>query len=85
MYNALNSLGAGGLASPWYANATAAAGYGMSGPSVYHPSTDFCFLSFPIFHMVAFMAFFCIIGGIIVSKIGVRLALLVCTGRFVFY
>ncbi|PFH54268.1 hypothetical protein AMATHDRAFT_135592 [Amanita thiersii Skay4041] len=28
MYNALTSLGAGGLASPWYANATAAAGYG---------------------------------------------------------
>lgn len=28
MYNALSSLGAGGLATPWYANATAAAGYG---------------------------------------------------------
>ncbi|KAJ7074136.1 hypothetical protein C8F01DRAFT_1272495 [Mycena amicta] len=27
MYNALSSLGAGGLATPWYANATAAAGY----------------------------------------------------------
>ncbi|KAF7295582.1 MFS general substrate transporter [Mycena indigotica] len=27
MYNALTSLGAGGLATPWYANATAAAGY----------------------------------------------------------
>ncbi|KAK0228886.1 hypothetical protein IW262DRAFT_1293575 [Armillaria fumosa] len=44
MYNALSSLGAGGLATPWYANATAAAGY---------------------------------VGGIIVSKIGVRWALLV--------
>lgn len=30
MYNALSSLGAGGLATPWYANATAAAGYGES-------------------------------------------------------
>lgn len=30
MYNALSSLGAGGLATPWYANATAAAGYGGS-------------------------------------------------------
>ncbi|KAE9382589.1 hypothetical protein BT96DRAFT_1010373 [Gymnopus androsaceus JB14] len=28
MYNALTSLGAGGLATPWYANATSAAGYG---------------------------------------------------------
>ncbi|KAJ7217209.1 major facilitator superfamily domain-containing protein [Mycena pura] len=27
MYNALTSLGAGGLATPWYANATTAAGY----------------------------------------------------------
>jgi MFS family permease len=27
MYNALSALGAGGLATPWYANATAAAGY----------------------------------------------------------
>ncbi|KAF7322438.1 hypothetical protein HMN09_00021900 [Mycena chlorophos] len=27
MYNALTALGAGGLATPWYANATAAAGY----------------------------------------------------------
>ncbi|KAE9382381.1 hypothetical protein BT96DRAFT_1010745, partial [Gymnopus androsaceus JB14] len=27
MYNALTSLGAGGLATPWYANATSAAGY----------------------------------------------------------
>lgn len=30
MYNALTSLGAGGLATPWYANATSAAGYGES-------------------------------------------------------
>ncbi|KAL1746327.1 hypothetical protein HDZ31DRAFT_81341 [Schizophyllum fasciatum] len=30
MYNALSNLGAGGLATPWYANATAAAGYGTS-------------------------------------------------------
>ncbi|KAK0497056.1 hypothetical protein EDD18DRAFT_1352909 [Armillaria luteobubalina] len=52
MYNALSSLGAGGLATPWYANATAAAGY-------------------------VFMAVLCIVGGIIVSKIGVRWALLV--------
>ncbi|EEB96689.1 hypothetical protein MPER_04133 [Moniliophthora perniciosa FA553] len=51
MYNALANLGAGGLASPWYANATAAAGY-------------------------VFMAFFALIGGIIVSKIGPQLALL---------
>ncbi|KIY50808.1 hypothetical protein FISHEDRAFT_38238 [Fistulina hepatica ATCC 64428] len=29
MYNALSSLGAGGLATPWYANATSAAGYGV--------------------------------------------------------
>lgn len=28
MYNALSSLGAGGLATPWYANATTAAGFG---------------------------------------------------------
>ncbi|TRM59342.1 major facilitator superfamily domain-containing protein [Schizophyllum amplum] len=47
MYNALSGLGAGGLATPWYANATAAAGY-------------------------VFMAFMCIVGGVIVSKIGVR-------------
>ncbi|KAF8211834.1 major facilitator superfamily domain-containing protein [Mycena galopus ATCC 62051] len=52
MYNALSSLGAGGLATPWYANATAAAGY-------------------------AFMAFMCLTGGIIVSKIGVNAALLI--------
>lgn len=52
MYNALNSLGAGGLATPWYANATAAAGY-------------------------VFMAFMCICGGILVSKIGLRKSLIV--------
>lgn len=28
MYVALNALGAGGLASPWYVNAATAAGYG---------------------------------------------------------
>uniref|UniRef100_D8PVA7 Major facilitator superfamily (MFS) profile domain-containing protein n=1 Tax=Schizophyllum commune (strain H4-8 / FGSC 9210) TaxID=578458 RepID=D8PVA7_SCHCM len=32
MYNALSNLGAGGLATPWYANATSAAGYGPSPP-----------------------------------------------------
>lgn len=52
MYNALNSLGAGGLATPWYANATAAAGY-------------------------VFMAFMCICGGMLVSKIGLTRSLLV--------
>ncbi|KAF5389200.1 hypothetical protein D9757_003384 [Collybiopsis confluens] len=57
MYNALSSLGAGGLATPFYANATAAAGY-------------------------VFMAFFCFVGGIIVSKIGVKAALLVKTHFF---
>ncbi|KAH8920221.1 MFS general substrate transporter [Atractiella rhizophila] len=51
MYNALSSLGAGGLASPWYVNATNAAGY-------------------------AFMAAFCVFGGVIVSWIGVRWSLL---------
>ncbi|KAF9259715.1 MFS general substrate transporter [Marasmius fiardii PR-910] len=60
MYNALSSLGAGGLASPWYANATAAAGY-------------------------VFMAFFALIGGIIVSKIGPRLALLISSTGDVVY
>ncbi|KAJ8522395.1 hypothetical protein ONZ45_g1042 [Pleurotus djamor] len=60
MYNALSALGAGGLATPWYANATAAAGY-------------------------VFMAFMCIIGGIIVGKIGVRLSLLIAsTGDIVY-
>jgi len=54
MYNALSSLGAGGLATPWYANATAAAGY-------------------------VFMAFLCITGGIIVSKIGVNASLLIAS------
>jgi hypothetical protein len=29
MYNALSSLGAGGLATPWYANATAAASFAV--------------------------------------------------------
>ncbi|KAL0581104.1 hypothetical protein V5O48_000893 [Marasmius crinis-equi] len=60
MYNALANLGAGGLATPWYANATAAAGY-------------------------VFMAFFALVGGIIVSKIGPRLALLISsTGDIVY-
>ncbi|EIN07001.1 hypothetical protein PUNSTDRAFT_71832 [Punctularia strigosozonata HHB-11173 SS5] len=35
MYNALSNLGAGGLATPWYANATAAAGYGSYAGSLY--------------------------------------------------
>ena len=56
MYNALSALGAGGLATPWYANATAAAGY-------------------------VFMAFMCIFGGLLVSKIGMTKALLVSTLR----
>ncbi|KAG7086164.1 hypothetical protein E1B28_002126 [Marasmius oreades] len=60
MYNALSSLGAGGLATPWYANATAAAGY-------------------------VFMAFFALIGGIIVSKIGPRLALFISSTGDVIY
>ncbi|KAF9454582.1 hypothetical protein P691DRAFT_806747 [Macrolepiota fuliginosa MF-IS2] len=60
MYNALSSLGAGGLATPWYANATAAAGY-------------------------VFMAVLCIIGGVIVSKIGVRLALLIASTGDIIY
>jgi hypothetical protein len=47
-----SSLGAGGLATPWYANATAAAGY--------------CFM---------FAMSLC--GGLLISKIGMRLALLV--------
>ena len=54
MYNALSNLGAGGLATPYWANATAAAGY-------------------------VFMAFMCIVGGIVVSKLGVRWSLLVRT------
>ncbi|KAJ3993667.1 hypothetical protein F5050DRAFT_1810317 [Lentinula boryana] len=60
MYNALSSLGAGGLATPWYANATAAAGY-------------------------VFMAFFCLIGGIIVGKIGVKAALLISSTGDIIY
>lgn len=60
MYNALSSLGAGGLATPWYANATAAAGY-------------------------VFMAVLCIVGGIIVSKIGVRWALLISSTGDIIY
>ncbi|KAF9030690.1 hypothetical protein BDZ89DRAFT_1064472 [Hymenopellis radicata] len=60
MYNALSSLGAGGLATPWYANATAAAGY-------------------------VFMAFFCIVGGIIVSKIGVKTALTISSTGDIIY
>ncbi|KAL0946515.1 hypothetical protein HGRIS_012731 [Hohenbuehelia grisea] len=60
MYNALSSLGAGGLATPWYANATAAAGY-------------------------VFMAVLCIIGGIIVSKIGVRASLLISSTGDIIY
>ncbi len=71
MYNALSALGAGGLATPWYANATAAAGYGaISKAAASH-----------LIHIVVlvFMAFMCIVGGIIVGKIGVRMSLLVCT------
>ncbi|ESK94197.1 duf895 domain membrane protein [Moniliophthora roreri MCA 2997] len=60
MYNALANLGAGGLATPWYANATAAAGY-------------------------VFMAFFALIGGIIVSKIGPQLALLISSTGDIIY
>jgi len=60
MYNALSSLGAGGLATPWYANATAAAGY-------------------------VFMAFLCVTGGVIVSKIGVRIALLIASTGDIIY
>ncbi|KAJ7096465.1 hypothetical protein C8R43DRAFT_1141639 [Mycena crocata] len=60
MYNALSSLGAGGLATPWYANATAAAGY-------------------------VFMAFMCITGGIIVSKIGVNASLLIASTGDIIY
>jgi len=60
MYNALTSLGAGGLATPWYANATSAAGY-------------------------VFMAVFCIIGGIIVGKIGVRTALWISSTGDILY
>ena len=52
----VRALGAGGLATPWYANATAAAGY-------------------------VFMAFMCIFGGLLVSKIGMTKALLVSTLR----
>ncbi|KAF9486910.1 hypothetical protein BDN71DRAFT_1405485, partial [Pleurotus eryngii] len=60
MYNALSALGAGGLATPWYANATAAAGY-------------------------VFMAFMCIVGGILVGKIGVRMSLLNGTQWFLMF
>ncbi|KAJ3970046.1 major facilitator superfamily domain-containing protein [Lentinula raphanica] len=60
MYNALSALGAGGLATPWYANATAAAGY-------------------------VFMAFFCLIGGIIVGKIGTKAALLISSTGDIIY
>ncbi|KAF8891201.1 major facilitator superfamily domain-containing protein [Infundibulicybe gibba] len=60
MYNALSSLGAGGLATPWYANATAAAGY-------------------------VFMAVLCIIGGVIVSKIGVKPALFIASSGDIVY
>ncbi|KAJ6597271.1 major facilitator superfamily domain-containing protein [Mycena vulgaris] len=60
MYNALSSLGAGGLATPWYANATAAAGY-------------------------VFMAFMCITGGIVVSKIGVNASLLIASTGDIIY
>ncbi|KIY73174.1 MFS general substrate transporter [Cylindrobasidium torrendii FP15055 ss-10] len=60
MYNALSSLGAGGLATPWYANATSAAGY-------------------------VFMAFFCVVGGIIVGKIGVKTALTISTVGDIIY
>ncbi|KAF5373823.1 hypothetical protein D9758_000819 [Tetrapyrgos nigripes] len=60
MYNALTSLGAGGLASPWWANATSAAGY-------------------------VFMGLYCLIGGIIVSKIGVRWALLISSTGDIIY
>ncbi|KAJ6618791.1 major facilitator superfamily domain-containing protein [Mycena sp. CBHHK59/15] len=60
MYNALSSLGAGGLATPWYANATAAAGY-------------------------VFMAFTCITGGIVVSKIGVNASLFIASTGDIIY
>ncbi|KAJ7630488.1 hypothetical protein FB45DRAFT_915686 [Roridomyces roridus] len=60
MYNALSALGAGGLATPWYANATAAAGY-------------------------VFMAFLCVTGGIIVSQIGVNVALLISSTGDIIY
>ncbi|KAH8826907.1 hypothetical protein DL96DRAFT_1696925 [Flagelloscypha sp. PMI_526] len=60
MYNALSSLGAGGLATPWWANASAAAGY-------------------------AAMAFLCIIGGVIVSKLGVRFSLLLSSTGDIIY
>ncbi|TFK42489.1 major facilitator superfamily domain-containing protein [Crucibulum laeve] len=60
MYNALSSLGAGGLATPWYANATAAAGY-------------------------VFMAVLCVIGGVIVSKIGVRRSLFIASTGDIIY
>ncbi|KAJ7246011.1 hypothetical protein C8J57DRAFT_1347723 [Mycena rebaudengoi] len=58
--NALSSLGAGGLATPWYANATAAASF-------------------------AFMAFMCITGGIVVSKIGVNASLLIASTGDIIY
>ncbi|KAJ7481250.1 major facilitator superfamily domain-containing protein [Mycena galericulata] len=54
------ALGAGGLATPWYANATAAAGY-------------------------VFMAFMCITGGIVVSKIGVNASLLIASTGDIIY
>ncbi|KAK7038030.1 MFS general substrate transporter [Favolaschia claudopus] len=60
MYNALSSLGAGGLATPWYANATTAAGF-------------------------AFMAFLCLTGGIIVSKIGVNASLFIASTGDIIY
>ncbi|KZV65317.1 MFS general substrate transporter [Peniophora sp. CONT] len=60
MYNALSGLGAGGLATPYWANATAAAGY-------------------------VFMAFMCIIGGIVVSKLGVRWSLLISSTGDIIY
>lgn len=60
MYNALSALGAGGLATPWYANATAAAGY-------------------------VFMAFMCIFGGLLVSKIGMMKALLISSTGDIIY
>lgn len=60
MYNALSSLGAGGLATPWYANATAAAGY-------------------------VFMAAMCVIGGVVVSKIGVRRSLFISSMGDILY
>lgn len=76
MYNALSSLGAGGLATPWYANATAAAGYGAFMPRIYLACAN---------PDAVFMAFFCVVGGIIVSKIGVKMALTISSTGDIIY